>query len=253
MPSRTNQKTITIIISSALAVLILIDILSVIPRPPTPTIVIVPHHDVVKSQRTSFWDTLAITPNHIIIIGPDHFGIRQDLITYTDAAFTTYAGIFRNFLPPDFKGATKNTPLIKQDHAITALLAELYARWPTAQIAPFLIGNYVPFSSLSTLTDFLSKTCQRNCLTIASVDFSHYLTEAAADQKDAETLNQLQTMTIHENSLIIPDHADCPACLFTVQEFAKSHNYTWRTYFHDNYGTGTERTTHFIGSYQKSN
>lgn len=219
---------------------------------------VVPHHDVVKSERLRFWDNyLATVPElgdveRLIIIGPNHFGSDQTVIVYDDEDYTTFGGVFQNFMArAEYfdQGVVKNTTLVKEDHAVTSLLAELYERFPSAEIAAFLVGDEVSLERTAVLNRFVEDSC-RKCLVVASVDFSHYLEAAEAEQKTSEAIRQLEEMTVREGSLGVPDHADCPACLFAVQETARAEGRKFELFFRDNYGVERERTTHVIGIYK---
>ncbi|MCL1839423.1 AmmeMemoRadiSam system protein B [Candidatus Saccharibacteria bacterium] len=233
-----------------------------VPITPPRFTVVVPHHDLVKINRQEFWQDfllkypLAKTVQKIILVGPDHFGTRQDIISYTDENFTLYDHELINGLSnhrPPFANVVKNTTLIKSDHAITALLTELSAHFPAATLSPFLIGEKIKFDSLNKLLDFILSECDTACLVVASVDFSHNLSLSQANAKDAETLTQLSAMSITDGSLTVPDHADCPACLYTIQELGRSWDYTWYLWGETN-STGNDinainTVSHIYGGY----
>ena len=233
---------------------------------PTRYAVIVPHHDLVKAHRQTFWQTfLANHPKAksvaiIILIGPDHFGTIPNKISYTDEDFSTYSGTIQNGLAkniPTFPNVVKNTTLIKSDHAISVLLNELSTNFPSATLSPFLIGSQVKFSELTNSLALIKNQCAADCLVVASVDFSHGLTQTQADQKDAQTLTQLATLQVSQHSLIVPDHADCPACLYLVQELGRTwQNHWWffdKTNSADFGGGTTDTVSHIYGGYLPSN
>ena len=224
--------------------------------------VVVPHHDLVKSNRQDFWQTLltehpqAANTTKIILIGPDHFGLQQQAISYTDENFTIYNGALTNGLAnrnPPFTNVVKNTTLITDDHAVTVLLAELAAYFPNATLAPFLIGDKIKFNELGNLLNFIKDECVDTCLIVASVDFSHGLSLEQADQKDGQTLAQLANMSVAQDSLIVPDNADCPACLYTIQELGRNWGNTWWFWDKTNSANGNtdliDTVSHIYGGY----
>ena len=224
--------------------------------------IIVPHHDIMKTKRQDFWQNLLLKypqtkiVQKIIIIGPDHFGNQQNIISYTDENFTLHNGELPNGLTGrhiPFSNATKNTTLVKSDHAVSVLLTELSHHFPKATLTPFLIGEKLKFADLIELQNFILTDCNNSCLVVASVDFSHNLSLNEANAKDAETLSQLSTSSITEGSLAIPDNADCPACLYIIQELSRNWGNTW--YFWDKTNSAGNDTSaintvsHIYGGY----
>jgi AmmeMemoRadiSam system protein B len=218
------------------------------------SVVVVPHHDVVKEERLRFWDEQLRGKDfrRIVIVSPNHFGADKRVIVVGDTDFSTFRGIMRDFYErPAYFGVSvvENTTLVKDDHGVTALLAELYERYPESEVASFLIGDEVGFSELEVLVRYLGEECgNEDCLVVGSVDFSHYLTESAAEERTTEAVRQLEEMGVAEGSLVVPEHADCPACLFVAQEAARERGARgFEAVFRDNYGVERERTTHVMG------
>lgn len=237
--------------------------------PTTPSIaaVVVPHHDIVKKQRLEFWrqlmrkiDSTAI--KNVIIIGPNHFGENQQVISYDNTDWTTASASLKNLLkdqntiPAAFR---KDTGLIKGDHAVVNLIGEVKQNFPNARFAPFLIGRDVSFEKLPMFTNYIETLCGKSdCLLIASVDFSHYLKEAVANAQDKRTVTLLAAKTLTENSLNKHGtiEADSPQALYVMQEFARARrlNYWWlQNQTNSAFGNPntTDTTSHVFAGYLK--
>ena len=228
-------------------------------------VVVVPHHNFVKQERLEFWDKIAkesiIDPDKIekiIIVGPDHFGTIQTNITYDNTGWTTYDTTLENFFKrPNYfpKNYVLNTKLVKGDHAIANLISEIHDNFPRAKFVPFIIGGKIKFKELSPLINYIDESCIKNCLLIASVDFSHYVTLDVANKQDENTIKLLENKKIKENVLNQNNtiEADSPASLYIMQEFARSNNLNWKLYNHTNSARGnketTDTTSHIFGAF----
>ena len=238
-----------------------------IPKDNNILIVVIPHHNLVKKERLDFWDKI-ITKTKIktkeitkvIIIGPDHFNRDQRNIIYDDSDWSTYNTDLLNFFvrPNYFNNKyILNSKHVKNDHAIANLISEIHDYFPNTEFVPFLIGSDVKFNDLKPLQDYINSHCHKNCLLVASVDFSHYVTLDVANIQDERTIKLLSNMEITQNSFNQNDtiEADCPHCLYIMQEFARSKNYHWYLGNHTNSAFGNtetiETTSHLFGAYIK--
>lgn len=233
--------------------------------PSAPLAVVVPHHDFAKTYRAEFWRTLRQKTQidfsditRVVVIGPDHFGLAQAGVTYATGDFSLSRGAYRNFFqrPSDF-GATyrANDLLVKNDHAVGALLDELKQNFPNSSLAALLIGQNTPFAQLAPLIQYLTANCRAGCLVVASVDFTHYQPRAVIAQQDAATIAQLRTKTVSEQMLSdnrAAVRADSPQSLYVLQEFARANNLDWWLQNQTNSAaddTTTDTTSHVYGGY----
>ncbi len=229
--------------------------------------VVVPHHNYVKEERLAFWKDVIleskIIPNKIekvIVIGPDHFGVRKKNITYNENNWSTYDKELVNFFErpdnfPDYY--VLNNELVLRDHGIANLIGEIYNNFPNARFVPFIIGEEIEFSKLETLLDYIYTTCNKNCVLIASVDFSHYQKLEDSLRQDERTISLLEKKEITETSLNQTEaiEADSPASLYIMQEFARKNDFEWMLFNHTDSAKGNTETidvtTHVFGSYFK--
>lgn len=229
--------------------------------------VVVPHHNYVKEERLSFWKEVIskskIIPERIekvIVISPDHFGVRKKNITYSDKNWSTYDKDLENFFKrpsnfPDYY--VLNNELVLKDHGIANLIGEIYNNFPNARFVPFIIGEEIEFSKLEILIDYIYAICNKNCILVTSVDFSHYQKLDDSLKQDERTISLLEKKEINEKSLNQTEaiEADSPASLYVMQEFARKNDFEWIFFNHTNSANGNKETidvtTHIFGAYFK--
>ena len=226
----------------------------------SPPAIVLPHHDLVKTERQTFLEEVKLKKpflDTIILVGPDHFSSYQKGLYYSNQSWQlsdstlSFASSLEEDLSPFM---VENTSLIKNDHAIYNLVSELHSTWPKAKIFPFLIGQEVELSSLDSLSSTISSRCKNNCLLVASVDFSHYLPTTLAQAHDSYTLSQLQ----NQNLLAFDNiEVDSPQSLYLFVKHSQSRGAKkWHLSSHTNSGLifnnpDTETTTHIMGYYSK--
>ena len=225
-----------------------------------PAAVVVPHHDIVKDLRQNFLQRISSKRLHtqtVVLLSPDHFSPNQHQITYSDKTWNLSNGE----LEFDEKMGAKvvfdfqrDNELLLQDHGIFNILPDIKASFPEAKVVPIIIGQEVELSMLDGLIRNLIKNCNKNCLLITSVDFSHYLPEALADVHDAETLSVLNNLNVASDFQL---EVDSNQSLYVLTQFAKFRraNY-WKIYAHTNSGEiannrDVEGTSHVMGWYEK--
>jgi len=180
---------------------ILIYVLLVSSKQPV-TVAIAPHHNIAKSKRLEMLQKISVSNpsiETIILISPDHFSPYQDKISYTDQDWSLKNG----FLSYDKEisglitdGLLLNNVLQTQEHGIYNLMADIGNIWPKTAVIPLAIGSKVNISQLNLLHTKLNKLCVKDCLLIASVDFSHYLPADLADIHDQTSIRVLENLEI---------------------------------------------------------
>ncbi|MFA6518065.1 MAG: AmmeMemoRadiSam system protein B [Candidatus Shapirobacteria bacterium] len=222
---------------------------------------VVPHHNLVKNLRLDYLTQIVRqNPNveTIIIIGPDHFSPYQKSTSYGNLNWQLvnsqidFAKGLETKLSPYLN---LNNGIVRNDHTIYNLLPDIKSVWPNAQIFPILIGQKYSFSKLDPLISQVAKICQKNCLLLASVDFSHYLPATLANVHDRFTLKALNNL---DPKLIQQAEVDSPQSLYFLINYALQKNIKkWHLFAHTNSGIlannfDAETTTHIFGSYSFS-
>jgi AmmeMemoRadiSam system protein B len=224
-----------------------------------PVAVVLPHHNLVQSQRQPVLRSLAQKrpkTNHIILIGPDHFSSSQRQIYYSDSNWHLSNGQLSFWPLPHLESIlTQNNSILKNDHAIYNLLPDLKKHFPQAQVFPILVGQKVDFASLKPLLRQIETICRQDCLLIASVDFSHYLPATLAYVHDQTSIRTLHNLDLDQISNL---EVDSPQSLYLLASFAQFRRANkFSLYNHTNSGFLTsnpevETTTHIFATYSPS-
>jgi poly-gamma-glutamate synthesis protein (capsule biosynthesis protein) len=226
-----------------------------------PVAAVVPYHDIVASTRLKSLKTIArLRPKTktIILIGPDHFSVNQRQRSYSNQNWTLNKGQI-NFATPLLPRLSPLLSLqngvVKNDHTVFNLLGDIKATFPQASLFPILLGQQVPLTSLNSLVSTISEVCQKDCLLLVSVDFSHYLPWALAPVHAQKTLYTLSTQ-IH---LDVPAlEVDSQQSLYVLMKFSglkSSTNFHLLAHTNSTKLAGlrdTESTSHVMGYYSPS-
>ncbi len=237
-----------------------------LPTPPTPKSatlsgVVVPHHDLVASFRSEFFNTVSThisPPDTIILVSPNHYSTGRGRIQTTDKSWTVLNGtvepnkkIVRALI--DNSIATDEPISFTDEHGIYNILKDIHAYFPNARIVPIILKQ-LSEDSLDTLHQKLLDTCA-DCLLIASVDFSHYQPALLADIHDARTLRFLQNLDIR--NLLTEAEVDSGSSLALLARWAQSHDtHKFVPWKQTNSGAiyndpDMETTTHIFGWYEQ--
>jgi AmmeMemoRadiSam system protein B len=223
--------------------------------------IVIPHHNLVKNLRLDYLTQIGHQlPNleTIIIIGPDHFSPYQKSISYGNFNWRLvdsqidFTKSLETKLSPYLN---LNNGIVRNDHTIYNLLPDIKEVWPKAKIFPILIGQKHSFAKLDPLISQVVKICQKNCLLLASVDFSHYLPATLANVHDRFTLKALNNLDF---KLIQQAEVDSPQSLYFLINYARQKKAKkWHLFAHTNSGIlgnnfDVETTTHIFGSYSFS-
>lgn len=227
-----------------------------------PSVLIVPHHDFVKQQRAEFFTKIKFLKSNykeVIVIGPDHFSHYQDQVFYSDQ--TWYFDQKSIEFQPNYTNLLNNldihlyNSLVQKDHTVMALIPDIITNFPEAKIVPILIGQKVNQDKLDQIVSLLNNQCQKNCLLITSVDFSHYLPYMLADIHDQTSQTALQNLDLNK---ILKLEVDSPQSLYIATKFAKlKRTLSFNLENHTNSGKiannpNLESTSHFFGYFSKN-
>ncbi|HJV91248.1 MAG TPA: AmmeMemoRadiSam system protein B [Holophagaceae bacterium] len=185
-----------------------------------PTGLIVPHHLLVSQTMADAFATVrGVGYRRVVLLCPDHFHMGRSPITVVDADFDTPFGVVRSDRAlvralAAVPGATASDALYRE-HGFGALMPFLRHELPEACVCVVAIKANATRPLLDGLFDTLSRTVDRDTLILESTDFSHYLPEAEAEQRDAESRAVLlsedpaRALTLHQ-----PDHLDSAGALY---------------------------------------
>lgn len=222
----------------------------------SPVAVIVPHHNIVASNRTNFLQIVSLLRPYtrkIILISPDHFSVNQRQISYTDTDWNLSNGNIVYDHRFDSTGLIANNQLLKNDHGIYNIMPDIKKFFPKATVVPILVGQKLSQIELTSLYQKINNYCRWDCLFIASIDFSHYLPASMANVHDTFTLDALRSNNLDR---IFSSEVDSPQSLYLVSRFGQERGGRFTLFDHTNSGyllnnPDIETTTHIFGTFNK--
>lgn len=184
---------------------------------------VVPHHDLVASQRAAFLAQAAAKmkqPPAIILVSPNHYEVGKGNIQTADQAWEVTAGTIASDsrVIASLSNASLEPGSFANEHGIKNLLADIKKNFPTAKLVPLILKRATTAKEIADISAALDKSCP-DCLMIASVDFSHYQPSLLAELHD--NLSQRVLENLDEPFLLARSETDSPASLAMLVEWAK--------------------------------
>jgi poly-gamma-glutamate synthesis protein (capsule biosynthesis protein) len=152
--------------------------------------------------------------NTVIVLFPDHFKKTKQPFATTQRDFETVFGLVAthqtatSFLL-QHEELIEDSDLFEEDHGICAVLPFIKRFLPSAEVVPIAISISSKREEWGQLIAILSSIINIRTLIVQSTDFSHYLPESAAIQRDQETLNVIASGDLTGVArLLQPQHLD---------------------------------------------
>lgn len=189
---------------------------------------VLPHHDLAKSERIALLQGLAnkVHPKTIILVSPNHFDTGKSYFITTDKTWK----LSNSIINPAKKeidalvaggGVSSDANAFDREHGISNILDDLYTTFPDANLLPVIIKQSAPEESVAKLSKNLLTACPKDCLLLASVDFSHYQPGALATIHDSLSVRALADV---DENLIYQAEVDSPQALALAISWAKAQN-----------------------------
>ncbi len=185
---------------------------------------IVPHHLLVGTAFARFYQKLqGQTPSTVVIIGPNHFEKGRGAILTADGRYDTPYGsvqidaALQQSLLKSSLLTLDREPFIRE-HSISAEVAFVAKTWPKAMIVPIILKSKVTKGESEKLGSLLAQTLPENALVLASVDFSHYLPEIAADFHDQTSESAIRSFDMGR---VMRLEIDSPASIVTLLTYLR--------------------------------
>lgn len=193
---------------------------------PTNNIVsgIIPHHLLAADLIADFFNNLSGENfDTVVLLGPNHFSTGNSDIISSSYSWQTPYGV----LSPDndiFNTLSQSINIeidetaIDKEHSITSEVAFIKKTFPQAEFLPIILKTNINQAVANNLAEALFNISKdKKILVLASVDFSHYKTNAEAQIDDAHSIQALETANLDK----IYDLAlDSPASIFTLLKYS---------------------------------
>lgn len=218
---------------------------------------IIPHHLLASDIIVEFFQQTSHQPvKRVVLIGPNHYEIgRANIITsYYD--WGTPVGTVRadtvaiqSFLEKtSYAGVDEE--VAEKEHSVSGIMPFIAHYFPSAKVIPIIVSAKIDISQLDDLAHTLNTMNDDGTLFIASVDFSHYLSENEAEKRDAVTLALLEDANLDAFVNLDNEYTDSPksvALLFKIM--SKSGLTKFKLLRHENSGTKTNSKFSEVTSY----
>lgn len=174
-------------------------------------------------------------PDKIILISPNHFHSEtniakticlSDKVNYKSKVIILNSDFTNLWIDCDkeenlFYYWWKN--IKTSEHGIGEHFQWIEKHFPDSEVLPIIMPSFNYTNAESILPIFSEIT--GNILVIASVDFAHYQNEKQTLQHDQKSIETLKSMTLNQSDFINWIDADCPTCLYLLQNLA---NQKWK-------------------------
>lgn len=182
---------------------------------------VVPHHLLAYELITDVFNQLkAQEPPLIILIGPNHFNLGDRIITSTWGWQTPFGTVetdketIRHLV--DISLVKVEDSVFSTEHSMGNLMPFIKYYLPEAKVVPLIFHHDLTKEEAVLLSRQLANFAkEKEAVIMASIDFSHYLTNKEAQEKDIETLEIIKTKNIARLLTLGDAHIDSPGAMAT--------------------------------------
>jgi len=190
-------------------------------------VVIVPHFNFAEEERHKVLSDVEsrVKPKAIVLVSVNHFGTGNSEIITTQKNWQVKGGeihseknLEENLVASGV--AVDDEMAFVNEHGITNILSDIEDIFSTIPIVPIIIKDTTSREKIDQLADWVDTECS-NCLTIASVDFSHYQPSALAKVHDQFSIQALSNL---DHDKIWLSETDSPQTLYLSAKIAGRNN-----------------------------
>jgi len=183
---------------------------------------VVPHHLLAYKLIAQIFCQLEVQkPPLIILIGPNHFNQGDRIVTSAWGWQTPFGVVEADSETVDHLVGTN---LVKVDdsvfvteHSMGNLMPFIKYYLPEAKVVPIIFHHDLTKEEAVLLSQELANLAEeKEAVIMASIDFSHYLTNKEAQLKDEETLEVIKTKNIARLLTLGDANLDSPGALATM-------------------------------------
>lgn len=180
---------------------------------------IIPHHQLPGFILAQFYKGLEKQkPKTIILLGPNHYETGNFYALTSNNSWPTPYGyvipdqeIINKLISYNFVQVDNNN--VANDHSMGTSMPFIKYYLPSTQVVPIILSGKMTQDETENLASILSKL---DYPIVASVDFSHYLRSADAQQKDSETIKIMEALNIKQLFSLNSDYLDSPPSIATL-------------------------------------
>lgn len=190
---------------------------------------IIPHHLMASDLIADYFSQLSQETSTIILIGPNHYQLGDTPVLTSDWDWDTPYGITQanthliNRLT-DQKYISSEPNVLTHEHSVAGIMPFIAYYLPNTQVVPLIINPDISTEDIHSIVNILASYPDTHI--IASVDFSHYLNAAHAQQNDQYTQDLLLTNNWRGLLPLQSDYTDSPQSLAILIQLMEHHQAT---------------------------
>ena len=183
---------------------------------------IIPHHLFPGFIIADFFARLTQqNPETIILIGPNHYEKGNFKALSSLYSWDTPLGVVepeKSIIDQLLKDALIRIDenVLSNEHSVAGIMPFVKYYLPDSRVVPIILSGYMTQENTRTLSEVLKSYVNERTVIIAPVDFSHYLTNSEAQQKDEVTLEAMKNFDYRTLFSLNNDYLDSPASIATV-------------------------------------
>jgi hypothetical protein len=182
--------------------------------------IIVPHHLLASSMIASTFRRASGRPaKKVVIVGPNHRGLGGADLTTARACWQAAQGrlcaddgLVSGLVAAT--GASSNVEVFRDEHSIGAIVPFAARYFPDIPVVPVIVHVDASWKSIQDLSAWLIGL--EDAVIVFSIDFSHYLTRAEAEKKDAMTRDVIEAGDAEQAFALGGAHVDSAGSLATA-------------------------------------
>lgn len=185
------------------------------------------HHFLVSKKISKFFSSFSgQSPKTVVIIGPNHYNVGKSDILISKYPYKTPWGwlqsdneIIDKLLKE--KIAVNEENPFSREHSISALVGFIKYHLPESKIIPIILKRDISKEKSQDLAEKLNKALPDDSVVIASVDFSHHLSNLASkfhDQKSIAAVSNFDCERIYQSEI------DSPGSICALEKYLELKN-----------------------------
>lgn len=201
---------------------------------------IVSHHFFTEKEIAKLYAELdGQDYDTIVVIGPNHFNAGSGEVLASAWPYQTPWGELEpntdviNFLSSHGLVKIEEQPFVRE-HSISVEVGFIKRQFPKARIVPIILKRNTPEDTAEKLAAALNKILPPKSLVLASVDFSHHVTNQVAQQQDKTSVALIQNLDLAGLNKLSPTAMDSPISIMTLLDYLKFKQATSMQFYNTN-------------------
>ena len=182
---------------------------------------VIPHHLLATDIISEFFSSIPSDQSveRVVLIGPNHYERGETVFITSRYGWNTPVGdvlpdiSLINKLESATLSLEVNEPMMEQEHSMGAIMPFIAHYLPEAYVLPIVISRRADLSDVKGLAEFFEEVDIKKTIFVSSVDFSHYLSSAEAEENDKKVLDVLRRGDLKVLLKLNEDYTDSPESL----------------------------------------